>query len=80
MRFRPPKGIRPPQLEGKRTGRPKGSKNSAKAWSDCLWGFKNACCSFIPAPNASAALWREYATDKYDELEAFLIERGMIPG
>ena len=27
MGYRPPKGVRPPQFEGKRTGRPKGSKN-----------------------------------------------------
>jgi hypothetical protein len=27
MGYRPPKGVRPPQLEGKRCGRPKGSTN-----------------------------------------------------
>jgi hypothetical protein len=27
MGYRPPKGVRPPQLEGKRKGRPKGSTN-----------------------------------------------------
>ncbi len=27
MGYRPPKGVRPPQLEGKRTGRPRGSTN-----------------------------------------------------
>jgi hypothetical protein len=27
MGYRPPKGVRPPQLEGKRCGRPKGSRN-----------------------------------------------------
>jgi hypothetical protein len=29
MGFRPPKGVRPPQLEGKRTGRPKGSRSAS---------------------------------------------------
>jgi hypothetical protein len=33
MGYRPPKGVRPPQLEGKRTGRPKGSR---KGWSELL--------------------------------------------
>ena len=31
MSYQPPKGVRPPQLEGKRTGRPKGSRNLAAA-------------------------------------------------
>jgi hypothetical protein len=33
MGYRPPKGVRPPQLEGRRTGRPKGSR---KGWSGLL--------------------------------------------
>jgi hypothetical protein len=32
MAFSPPKGVRPPQFEGKRTGRPKGSLKWSALW------------------------------------------------
>jgi hypothetical protein len=41
MAYRPPKGVRPPQLEGRRGGRPKGSRNLAPAWRDARWGYEH---------------------------------------
>jgi hypothetical protein len=41
MGFIPPKGVRPPQFEGRRSGRPKGSKNMARAWRDAIWGYEH---------------------------------------
>jgi DNA-directed RNA polymerase subunit RPC12/RpoP len=38
--FRPPKGMRPPQLEGKRTGRPKGSRNAPRPLLDWRWIYE----------------------------------------
>jgi hypothetical protein len=37
MAYRPPKGVRPPQLEGKRTGRPKGSVSPPRLLRDMRW-------------------------------------------
>ena len=78
MRYRPPKGVRPPQLEGKRTGRPKGARNWAKAWRDCVWGFKHADWREIAPPTPGAALWRAFAADNGGDLYDFLVEHGVF--
>jgi len=77
MAFRPQKGVKPPQLEGKRTGRPKGSKNYAKAWRDAIWGFNHRFDHDAP-PTAGAALWQHFATWYPYELEDWLEEQGKI--
>lgn len=78
MGYRPPKGIRPPQLEGKRTGRPKGSKNFARVWQDVLWGYEHRYDDRADVPNPVARLWWTFATEYPDELEEFLQEFGKI--
>jgi hypothetical protein len=78
MGYRPPKGVRPPQLEGKRTGRPKGSRNGANAWRDVLWGYKHRYEERGNPPNAAAHLWWGLALWWPDELEEWLIARGKI--
>ena len=62
MPYRPPKGVRPPQLEGKRTGRPRGSKNLAGAWRDVLWGYQNAGNEDAEPPSGAARLWQAGAS------------------
>ncbi len=59
-RFRPQKGVRPPQFEGKRTGRPKGSRNLASALREMLWGYEHWNDDAAP-PSGGAALWRKFA-------------------
>lgn len=78
MAFRPPKGVRPPQLEGRRTGRPKGSKNFAAAWRDALWGHEHADEYYASPPTAGAALWWYFARCFPYELEEFLEEYGKL--
>lgn len=78
MAYRPPKGVRPPQLEGKRTGRPRGSRNLASAWRDARWGYDHGSEDFGGPPTAGAALWWYFAHYYPDELEAFLAEYGQL--
>jgi hypothetical protein len=79
MGYRPPKGVRPPQLEGKRTGRPKGSRSFAPAWRDALWGYEHWEKGQGCPPRAAAALWWYFAQCFPDELEAFLQHHGKLP-
>jgi hypothetical protein len=80
MAYHPPKGLRPPQLEGKRTGRPKGSKNLASAWRDVLWGFQHCDEDDAnpPPPTAGAALWWYFAHYFPEDLEEFLEVYGKL--
>jgi hypothetical protein len=78
MGFRPPKGVRPPQLEGKRTGRPKGSKNFVGAWEEVLWGYLHRKLDAAKPPNARAALWWYFGHYFPDELGEFLQEYGKL--
>jgi hypothetical protein len=68
--YRPPKGVKPPQLEGRRTGRPKGSRNLARAWRDCVWGFTFRDADGVKPPNAAAEMFRRFARWYPDEVEA----------
>jgi hypothetical protein len=79
MAYRPPKGVRPPQLEGKRTGRPKGSKNFAAAWRDCQWGYVNYDVD-DPPPTQGARLWQLFARCFPEEVRAWLTSRGQLQG
>jgi hypothetical protein len=76
--FRPPKGIRPPQLEGKRTGRPKGSRNYARVWDDAVWGYEHRYEDRAYPPTLSARLWWTFAAHYPDEVEDFLTRFGRI--
>ena len=78
MSHRPPKGVRPPQLEGKRSGRPKGARNWASAWRDCLWGYRNAENEDAQPPTVGAELWRAFAAKYTWEVYDFLNEHGVI--
>jgi hypothetical protein len=71
MGYRPPKGVRPPQLDGKRTGRPKGSRNWASAFEHC---FDETAA----VPRAGAGLWWYFALEFPDDVEQFLFEYGML--
>lgn len=72
MPFSPPRGIRPPQLEGKRTGRPRGTFKYTKAFRDAVWGYRNAKDWTKVPPNATAALWRSFAAHHYEEVGSWL--------
>ena len=78
MGYRPPKGVRPPQLEGKRTGRPKGSRNYAKAWEDVLWALRHYRHETVWPPNATALLWWQFACSFPDEFEYWVKHGGRI--
>ena len=79
MAYRPPKGVRPPQLEGKRSGRPKGSRNYASAWRDALWGYEHRDEDRGSPPSAAAWLWWGFAVSFPDEVEEFLLGHGLLP-
>ncbi len=57
MGYRPPKGVRPPQMEGRRTGRPKGARNRARAWADARWGYEHRDEDNGSPPSDAALLW-----------------------
>ena len=78
MRYRPPRGVPPPQLEGKRTGRPKGTRDWASAWRDCLWGYENAKNYDAVPPTPGAGLWQAFAFENPWEVFDFLKVRGVI--
>lgn len=78
MSYRPPKGVRPPHLEGKRIGRPKGSRNWSKGWKDCMWGYLNAEDQDAVPPTAGAALWQAFAATYPWEVHDFLKAHGAI--
>jgi hypothetical protein len=59
-------------LEGKRTGRPKGSKNNADAWADVRWGYEHRHEDFGYPPSGAALLWWQFASFCPDEIEYFL--------
>lgn len=72
MAYKPPKGVRPPQLEGKRTGRPKGSTNEAAAWRDAVWGYQHRKDSTRDLPSGAALIWWYFADMFPDETREFL--------
>ncbi len=78
MGYKPPKGVRPAHLEGKRTGRPKGSRKWASAWRDILWGYQHAEDYGALPPTPGAALWQAYAADHLWEVHDWLEAQGVI--
>lgn len=79
MGFRPLKGVPPPQLEGKRTGRPKGSRSYSHVWADAIWGYEHRYEDRANPPNLSARLWWTFAVQYPDEVEQFLRDFGRLP-
>jgi hypothetical protein len=79
MGFRPTRGVRPPQLEGKRTGRPKGSRNYAKSFQDALWAWVHRNEDRVIPPSRAAWLWWTFAHNYPDQLEEFLDGYGQLP-
>jgi hypothetical protein len=77
MGYKPPKGVSPPHLDGKRTGRPKGSRNHAAGWADAVWGYDHRDDD-APAPTHSAAVWREFGQIFPGELSDFLLVSGCM--
>lgn len=78
MGHRPPKGVRPPQFEGKRTGRPKGSRNWARGWRDMLWGYEHAEDEDAVPPTAGAAIWQAFAADNLWAVRDWLELQGVL--
>ena len=78
MGYRPPKGVRPPQFEGKRTGRPKGSRNFDSGWQDALWAYHHRQLDQVNPPTAGAAVWWYFAHNFPRELKLFLQNNGRL--
>jgi hypothetical protein len=78
MGYRPPKGVRPPQLEGRRTGRPKGSRNYAREWEDIIWAFEHLRDDYAWPPNRTALLWWQFAALVPEEFEAWVRASGRV--
>ena len=78
MGYRPPKGVRPPQLEGKRTGRPKGVRNHPEIWRDILWAYEHRYEDSVIPPSRSALWWYRLAYRYPDEFEEFVAAWGRI--
>jgi hypothetical protein len=57
MGYRPPAGIAPPQLEGKRTGRPKCSKSHARILADIEWAYEHRSDPQAEPPTVEARFW-----------------------
>jgi len=75
MGYRPPRGVRPPQLEGNRTGRPKGSRNHAKVWADIEWAYEHRYSDPASVPSVTARFWWRLAASFPDEF-GFWFEHG----
>jgi hypothetical protein len=73
MGHRPPKGVRPPQLEGKRMGRPKGSRNNAQVWAEVHWGYLHRNDESVTPPTPSARMWQHFANWFPEEVKRWLI-------
>lgn len=78
MGYQPQKGVRPPQLEGRRTGRPKGSRNNADFWADVFWGYEHRGQDRAQPPTIGALWWWRLGVKFPDELEVFLQAWGKI--
>jgi hypothetical protein len=78
MGYRPPKGVRPPQLEGKRTGRPKGPENHARDWADVAWGYAHRHDASGPPPTGAARLWWYFAYHDPGAVGDFLAAYGRL--
>jgi hypothetical protein len=78
MGHRPPRGIAPPQLAGKRTGRPRGSRTYGKVWANAIWGYEHRYDDQGRPPNREAWLWWTFAYHFPDEVEEFLQNFGRI--
>jgi hypothetical protein len=76
--FVPPKGVKPPQLEGKRTGRPNGSRNHAGVWSNVLWAFENRNNDDAIPPTKEAGLWWGFARSYPYQFRTWLKSCGRI--
>jgi hypothetical protein len=80
MGFHPPRGVRPAQLEGKRTGRPRGSRTHASAWSDISWAYANIDKYPVSAPNGNAYNWWKYGISHREEFTTWVERGGRVPG
>ena len=78
MGYRPPKGVRPPQFEGKRTGRPKGSRNFDSGWQDVIWGYNHRRMDRAAPPTSGSHVWWCFAHQFPDELKWFLKNNGRL--
>ena len=72
----PPRGVRPPQLEGRRTGRPRGSKNRAPLVRAMQWGFEHRYDRLTPAPSEAARLAQNIARHFPEIVERWLAYPG----
>jgi hypothetical protein len=66
-------------LEGRRTGRPKGSRNLGAAWADVRWAWEHRHEDHGNPPTAGAHLWWRLADAFPDEVEEFLRSWGELP-
>lgn len=78
MGYRPPKGVRPPQLEGKRTGRPRGLRDYAPEWAEVKWAYERRDADEVEPPSRTALLWWRLAALYPDELGDFLARYGRL--
>jgi hypothetical protein len=69
MRYKPPRGVRPPQLEGRRSGRPKGIRNHAAVRADIDWAFEHRYDPQAIPPTPAARYWWRLAQSFPDEFE-----------
>jgi hypothetical protein len=78
MGYKPPKGIDPPQLKGKRTGRPKGSRNYAKVWEDLDWAYRHLDEEPTTAPSQNALMWWRFGNTFPEQFRCFVKNRGRV--
>lgn len=71
MGYRPPRGVKPPQLEGRRTGRPKGTRNHAAVWAEIEWAYENRFEEPASAPSVMARFLWSLAASYPDQFECW---------
>jgi hypothetical protein len=60
-------------LEGKRTGRPRGAKTSSRVWRDLMWVYRHLNTDAKP-PSPGARLWLELARNNPGEFLRCVLE------
>lgn len=65
-------------VEGKRTGRPLGSKNYARTFADAVWAYQHRDEDTAAPPTRNAWVWWSFAAAFPDELELWLDEMGQL--
>jgi hypothetical protein len=65
-------------LEGKRTGRPRGAKTSSQVWRDLMWVYRNLDRPDAKPPTNGARMWMDYARTNPGDFLACVLRADVV--